>query len=92
MVSYVDNMLNVTAIKDKKGKGILKRKSDGPGGSIVSLNTSQMVCQPAGKGEGMVMAVVVDGVQIEGVGLVKLQANWDMTKNRTFSIAVHVNM
>ena len=90
IVSYVDNMLNVTAIKDKKGKGILKRKSDGPGGSIVSLNTSQMVCRPAGKGEGMVMAVV--GVQIEGVGLVKLQANWDLTKNRTFSIAVHVNM
>ena len=40
MVPYVDNMLNVTAFKDKKGKGILKRKSDGPGGSIVSLNTS----------------------------------------------------
>ena len=78
MVSYMDNMLNVTAIK---GKGILKHKSDGPGGSIVSLNTSQMVCRPAGKGEGMVMAVVVDGVQIEGVGLVKLQANWDLTKN-----------
>lgn len=90
-MSYVDSMLNVTAIKDKKGKGILKRKTDG-GGSIISLNTSHMICRPTGKGEGLVMGVVVDGVQIEGVGLVRLQASWDLTRNRTFSIAVHATM
>ena len=85
-------MLNVTAIKDKKGKGIRIRKSkdsEGPGGSIVSLNTSQLVCRPAGKAEGSAMTVVVDGVEREGVGMVKMQANWELTQNRTFSIAVH---
>ncbi len=89
-VSYVDNILNVTALKDKKGKGILKRKTDGPGGSIISLNVSHMICRP--KGEGLMMGVVVDGVQIEGVGLIKLQANWDQTGNKTFSMAVHAKM
>jgi len=89
LVSYMENMLNVTAVKDKKGKGILKRKTEAPGGSIISLNTSHMICRPTGKGEGLVMGVVVDGVQIEGVGQVKLQANWNLTKNKTFSIAVH---
>lgn len=88
IVSYVDNVLNVTASKDKK-KGIRLRKSkenDG-GGSIVSLTTSQLICRPVGKADQSVV-VTVDGVEREGISLVRMQANWDLTPNRTFSIAV----
>ena len=83
-------MLNVTAIKDKKVKGIRIRKPkdpEGPGGSIVSLSTCQLVCRPV-KGEGTTMVVVVDGVEREGVGVVKLQAKCELRHNRIFSIAV----
>lgn len=88
IVSYVDNVLNVTATKDKKSKGIRIRKSkeSDVGGSIVSLTTTQLVCRPAGKAESV--SVMVDGVEREEVSLVKLQANWDLTPNRTFSMAV----
>ena len=88
MVSYVDNILNVTATKEKKGKGIRIRKSkdSDAGGSIVSLTTTQLICRPAGKAESVM--VVVDGVEREGVSLVRLQASWDLTPNRTFSLAV----
>ena len=88
IISYVDNVLNVTATKDKKSKGlrIRKPKESDTGGSIVSLTTSQLICRPAGKADSM--PVMVDGVEREEVSLVKLKANWDLTPNRTFSIAV----
>ena len=87
IVSYVDSILNVTATKDKKTKGIRIRKSkDTEAGSIVSLTTTQLTCRPAGKAESM--AVMVDGVEREGVSVVRLQAHWDLTPNKTFSIAV----
>ncbi len=88
LVSYVDNILNVTATREKKGKGIRIRKSKeaDSGGSIVSLTTTQLTCRPTGKADSMV--VVVDGVERERVNVVKLQAGWDLTPNRTFSIAV----
>lgn len=88
LVSYVDNILNVTATKEKKNKGIRirKPKESDTGGSIVSLTTTQLLCRPVSKGESV--AVMVDGVEREGVSVVRLQANWDLTPNRTFSIAV----
>ncbi len=87
LVSYVNNILNVTATKEKKTKGIRIRKSkESDAGSIVSLTTTQLVCRPVGKGE--IMGVMVDGVEREGISMVRLQANWDLTPNTTFSIAV----
>lgn len=88
LVSYVDNILNVTAAKEKKTKGIRIRKSkdSDAGGSIVSLTTTQLVCRPVAKGESM--AVMVDGVEREGVSVLRIQASWDLTPNKTFSIAV----
>lgn len=81
-------MLNVTATKEKKGKGIRKRKpkETDTGGSIVSLTATQLVCRPTNKSENM--TVVVDGVEREGVSMVKLLASWEQTQNRTFSFAL----
>ena len=93
LVSYVDNILNVTATKEKKNKCIRIRKpkeSDTAWGSIVSLTTTQLLCRPVSKGESM--AVMVDGVEREGLSVVRLQANWDLTPNTTFSIAVTANV
>lgn len=91
MVSCADSVLNVTATKDKKTKGIRIRKSKETetGGSIVSLTATQLICRPVTKvkGEGGVN-VVVDGVEREGVSLVRLSATWEHTQNRTFSLAV----
>ena len=80
---YISNNTTAKFYRDCYNNNVHKRST---------CSTSMMICRPTGKGEEMVMAVVVDGVQIEGLGLVKLLANWDLTKNRTFSIAVHVNM
>ena len=78
-------MLNVTATKEKKGKGIRIRKPKEPdaGGSIVSVTATQLVCRPSNKSESM--TVVVDGVEREGVSMVKLLASWELTQNKTFS-------
>lgn len=88
MVSCAHSVLNVTAIKDKKVKGIRIRKSkdNDTGGSIVSLTATQLVCRPVTKSE--CVSVVVDGVEREGVSLVRLSATWEQTHNRTFSMAV----
>ena len=88
IVSYVDNILNVTATKEKKGKGrrIRKSKDSDAGGSIVSLTATQLICRPVVKGESVV--VTVDGVEREEVNLVRLQASWDLTPNGSFSMAV----
>ena len=81
-------MLNVTATKDKKGKGIRirKQKETDTGGSIVSVTATQLVCRPTNKSESM--TVVVDGVEREGVSSVKLLAAWEQTQNKTFSFAL----
>lgn len=88
LISYVDNILHVTATKEKKTKGIRirKPKETDTGGSIVSLTSPQIVCRPVGKAESI--AVMVDGVEREGMNMVKLQADWDLTRNSTFCIAV----
>ncbi len=91
IVSCADSVLNVTATKDKKTKGIRIRKPKEPeaGGSIVSLTATQLICRPVTKlkAEGGV-SVAVDGVEREGVSLVRLSANWEHTLNRTFSLAI----
>lgn len=88
IVSYIDNVLNVTASKEKKGRGrrIRKSKEGDAGGSIVSLTTTQLICRPVVKTESVV--VVVDGVEREAVSVLRMQAKWDLTPNRTFSMAV----
>ncbi len=90
MVSCADSVLNVTATKDKKTKGIRIRKPKEPeaGGSIVSLTATQLICRPVTKVKAGGVSVVVDGVEREGVSLVRLSANWEHTLNRTFSLAV----
>jgi hypothetical protein len=82
-------VLNVTATKEKKGKGIRIRKSkesETAGGSIVSLTATQLVCRPTNKSESM--TVVVDGVEREGVAVVKLLASWEHTQNKVFSFVL----
>ena len=88
IVSCAHQVLNVTATKEKKGKGIRIRKSKetDSGGSIVSLTATQLVCRPTNKTE--CMTVVVDGVEREGVAIVKLQARWEQTQNKTFSFVL----
>ena len=87
IISCAHQVLNVTATKDKKGKSIRKRKpKEDAGGSIVSLTATQLVCRSVNKGE--CLTAVVDGVEREGVSLVKLSALWEKTQIRTFNIAI----
>lgn len=88
IISCAHQVLNVTATKDKKGKSIRKRrpKESDSGASIVSLTATQLVCRSVNKGE--CLTAVVDGVEREGVSLVKLSAMWEKTQIRTFNIAI----
>ena len=89
IVSCAHQVLNVTAAKEKKGKGIRIRKSketDTAGGSIVSLTATQLVCRPTNKSESM--TVIMDGVEREGVAAVKLLATWEQTQNKIFSFVL----
>lgn len=92
MISCANSVLNVTATKDKKAKGLRIRKpkeGEAGAGSIVSLTATQLICRPLTKikGDGG-FNVVVDGVEREGVSLVRLSAHWEHTLNRTFALAV----
>ena len=88
IVSCAHQVLNVTATKEKKGKGIRirKPKETDTGGSIVSLTATQLVCRPTNKSESM--TVMVDGVEREGVATLKLVAAWEQTQNKTFSFVL----
>ena len=88
IISCAHQVLNVTATKEKKGKGIRirKPKDADTGGSIVSVTATQLVCRPSNKSESM--TVVVDGVEREGVNSVKLLATWEQTQNKTFSFVL----
>ncbi len=96
VVSYANSVLNVTATKDKKAKGIRIRKpkeAEVGAGSIVSLTATQLICRPITKVKGDCgVSVVVDGVEREGVTLVRLSAHWEHSLNRTFSLAVTTNL
>ena len=76
MVSCMGQLLNVTALtRDKKGKIRIRKKESDGGGSIVSLTALHLVCRPLNKQE--TVTVVVDGVEWEGVSVVRLEASWD---------------
>jgi len=85
MVSCTGQLLNVTALsRDKKGKIRIRKKDSDAGGSIVSLTVSQLVCRPVNKQE--TVTVVVDGVEWEGVSVVRVGSSWE--HSLTFPLAV----